>query len=122
MSVINAEVVFEFEVSKESISFQTKPALSAAGHLYSHTVEAFLRGQSEHITNILDFLIKYKFLVALMDQDGKYIRIGDTVNGLSFKWDFSPSPNPSGENGYKLTFVGDTLSRYRPVLYPFSVY
>lgn len=114
-------MVFEIEVSPESISFQSKPVLDAPGHLFMHSVDAFLRGQSDQVSRVLEFMIRYKYLVVLMNQDGKYIRVGNMVNGLTFDYDLSPSPDPNGENGYKLSFSGNTLSRHLPVIYPFLV-
>lgn len=121
VSVRSADMVFEIEASAESISFQSKPELGTQGHLFKHSVDAFLRGQSDQVSRILEFMIRYKHLVVLMDQDGNYLRVGDMVNGLSFDFDLSPSPDPNGENGYKLSFSGNTLGRHLPVLYPFLI-
>ena len=114
-------MLFEIDVSHESTELETIPVLDEPGHLFQHTVEAFLRGHSDRVHVILDFMLRYKHVVVLQKSNGNFIRIGDMINGLSFEFTYISSKEPSGRNGYQLKFKGHSLHNFQPVKYPFTL-
>lgn len=117
----NLESNFILDCSPESIKLSVAPSESAPGKLFSIQASGFIRGSSAENSQLLETMLQHRYIIALRNQEGSYIRAGSETKGLLFTWQFAPDPQASGSIGYELSFTGNNLVAHKPVNYPFSV-
>lgn len=111
----DSNINYRFNCSKESISYSCPASYSKAGIVYSHSLTAFLEGQSSINDLLLEEMLKFQYVLIIQNWDGNFTRIGDMNKGLLFSYEYATTTQPEGVKGYHITFQGETLVQQKPV-------
>ncbi len=102
-----AHIVF----SADSGQHQMNDTQSKSGTSYNHNISGFVQGKNTNHQNTFSQLAQALLCVALVqNENGSWIRIGDTDSPLTFSFSFSTTTP-----GYNITIEGDTLYMQHPV-------